>query len=114
MAEEIASFKQYKIDKILEAELLSEADDPLTCDLAIALAQLDISNTQYDTSKSLDENKAVIDGIMDTLKQRLDSLRDPEPEPDPEPVIPGDVCVPPFPIPAGVIPTPSPPTEPPP
>ena len=91
MAEEIAAFKQYKIDKILEAELLSEADDPLTCDLAIASAQLDISNTQYDTSKSLDENKAVIDGIMDTLKQRLDNLRDPEPEPEPEPVTPGDV-----------------------
>ena len=94
LAEDMAEFKQYKIDNILEAELMLDPDDPFECDVVIALAQELISATNYNPNKSLEENKAVVDGIMDLLRQRLDEIRDPEPEPQPDPepaVMTGDV-----------------------
>ena len=89
LAKNIAAFEQYKSEQMTAARALLQEDDPIQCDFAVALAETLMLTTSYDSAKTLDENKAEIDSIMDTLKNDLDKIRHPE---DPEPkVLIGDV-----------------------
>lgn len=89
LAKNIAAFEQYKSEQMTAARALLQEDDPIQCDIAVALAETLMLTTSYDSAKTLDENKAEIDSIMDTLKNDLDKIRHPE-DPEPEVLI-GDV-----------------------
>ena len=89
LAKNIAAFEQYKSEQMTAARALLQEDDPIQCDFAVALAETLMLTTSYDSAKTLDENKAEIDSIMDTLKNDLDKIRHPE-DPEPEVLI-GDV-----------------------
>ena len=89
LAKDIAEFEQYKAEQIEAARALAQDDDPAQCDILIGFTTVLIADTVYDTDKTLDENKAVIDETIDWLKANLDKIRNPE-EPEPEVLI-GDV-----------------------
>ncbi|MBR1747551.1 MAG: InlB B-repeat-containing protein, partial [Clostridia bacterium] len=68
----------YKTEKKGVADGLAEAGDSAACEDLIAEAKTDIDAVVYDCTKTLDENKAVVDAILADLADALALQRDNE------------------------------------
>ena len=71
LAAEKAEYAAYQMEQIAAAEALLNEDSDSTDQILVALTQVLIAATPYDDAKSLDENKAAVDAIMDQLRELL-------------------------------------------
>ena len=70
LAADTETFNAYKAEKAAELDVLAEAGDSTACQSLIANAKAEINALAFDTSKSLDENKATVDtekGAIETI-----------------------------------------------
>ena len=74
-SEEKALFANYKSMQSTIADSKLQKDDSKACEKIIADAKSAISALSYDTSKSLDENKALVDAIIAKLETDLATQR---------------------------------------
>ena len=75
LAADKAAFDEYKNGKKVEAQALAQEGDAQEVLNLIEKAQNDIDALNYDESRSLDENKAVVDGIIDQLQEDVKNAR---------------------------------------
>ena len=64
LAADKAAFNAYKAEQVAAVEALAEDGDSEACQTIIANAKAAIEALTYDEEKSLEENKAVVDGIV--------------------------------------------------
>lgn len=74
-AARLAAFVEYKSEQAHAADALAFEEDSPECLQLIADAQSSIDALQYDLEKTLEENKAAIDTIIDQLSTDLDNQR---------------------------------------
>ena len=72
------AFEAYKVPSKEAADALALESDSAACETLIANAKDAIDALNYDEEKTLDENKAIIDGIIDALEDDLGAQRDNE------------------------------------
>ena len=70
-----ATFEEYKATAVDSCAALAEEGDSGTCLRLIADVQATISALEYDESKSLEENKVIIDAIVAQLSADLNAQR---------------------------------------
>ena len=73
--ENVPVFNAYKEDLTAGLSQLGKEDDSTACERLITLAGLEIAATTYDESRSLEENKAVVDAICAQLAEDLEEQR---------------------------------------
>ena len=69
------AFKAYQAEQMAAATNLAKEGDSNACAALIANANADIDALKYDDEKTLDENKAAVDDIIDTLNTQLNEQR---------------------------------------
>lgn len=72
------SFNSYKKEKKDAIDALALDDDSEACKELVAKAKETVNATAYDNNKTLEENKAVVDAIIEQLKEDLKAQRDAE------------------------------------
>ena len=72
------AYDAYKVPSKQDADDLALEGDSAACKDLIADAKADIDTLVYDEDKTLAENKAIIDGMVDDLADALDTQRDNE------------------------------------
>ena len=75
LAADKAAFDEYKNSRKADAGELAEEGDAQEVLTLIENAQKDIDALNYDESKSLDDNKALVDGIIDQLQKDVENAR---------------------------------------
>lgn len=70
-----AEFDAYKADQLKAADELLNEDDSIIAKALVGVAKAAIRATVYDLDKTPEENKAVVDAILDTLVKALDEQR---------------------------------------
>ena len=70
-----AEFDAYKADQLKAADELLNEDDSIIAKTLVGVAKAAIRATVYDLDKTPEENKAVVDAILDTLVKALDEQR---------------------------------------
>lgn len=70
-----AAFEAYQTEQVAAAAELVKEDDPEECAEIVAAAQDAIEALTYDETKTLDENKANVDAIINQLKKDLADVR---------------------------------------
>ena len=76
VAANLEAFAQYKETKKNAADALAQSGDSEACQTLIATAKTNIDGTEYDETKTRDENKAVLDEIITNLETALAAQRD--------------------------------------
>jgi hypothetical protein len=64
---QLTAFNEYKEQKKQDCDDMAMEGDPDECKVLIDKAKTDIDNLQFDEDKTLDENKAAVDAIVDQL-----------------------------------------------
>ena len=77
-AYKVTAFAEYKTDQMAAADALLGDEDSSTSYWIVAEAKAAINDLTYDGSKTLDQNKAMVDAIMDQLKKDLSAQREKE------------------------------------
>ncbi len=70
-----AEFDAYKVDRLKAADELLNEDDSIIAKALVGVAKAAIRATVYDLDKTPEENKAVVDAILDNLAKALDEER---------------------------------------
>ena len=70
-AEDKAAFETYKNDKAAALDALKQDGDSAVCQKLIADAKAEITAIAFDESKSLDENKAIVDAKVNAVTAKL-------------------------------------------
>ena len=70
------AFDAYRTEKKAAAEALEQSGDSEACKQLIADAKAELEAMQYDSTKSLDENKAKVDAVVTELAAALQTQRD--------------------------------------
>lgn len=71
-------FQDYKVSQNIDLDKLLDAEDSDAVKELVANAKAEILALQYEDTKSLDENKARVDAIVNNLKIEVQSQRDKE------------------------------------
>ena len=76
LAADKAAFEAYKGEQKTASDALAQEGDSEACQQLIAAAKAAIDALTYDESKTLDENKAAVDAIVNKLKEDLAAQRE--------------------------------------